>query len=106
MRNLSRTTRTNGEKLLFHVINRKKIQESCEFSKQRHVFKVEKKYLIVAFTENFVHYGTAPVDPRRPQNRWSNDYLRAHKGSRRMSRPLIQDSSVSVLFPRYKGNLT
>ena len=53
-----------------------------------------------------MHYGTAPVDPRRPQNRGSHDYLRAHKGSRRMSRPLIQDSSVSVLFPRYKGNLT
>ena len=45
------------------------------------------------------HYGTAPVDPRRPQNRGSHDYLRAHKGSRRMSRPLIQDSSVRVLFP-------
>ena len=41
-----------------------------------------------------------------PQNRGSHDYLRAHKGSRRMSRPLIQDSSVRVLFPRYKGNLT
>ena len=53
-----------------------------------------------------LHYGTAPVDPRRPQNRGSHDYLRAHKGSRRMSRPLIQDSSVRVLFPRYKGNLT
>jgi len=52
------------------------------------------------------HYGAAPVDPRRPQNRGSHDYLRAHKGSRRMSRPLIQDSSVSVLFPPYKGNLT
>ena len=52
------------------------------------------------------HYGTAPVDPCRPQNRRSHDYLRAHKGSRRMSRPLIQDSSVRVLFPRYKGNLT
>ena len=50
--------------------------------------------------------GTAPVDPCRPQNRGSHDYLRTHKGSRRMSRPLIQDSSVSVLFPRYKGNLT
>ena len=47
-----------------------------------------------------------PVDPCRPQNRGSHDYLRAHKGSRRMSRPLIQDSSVRVLFPRYKGNLT
>ena len=47
------------------------------------------------------HYGMAPVDPCRP-----HDYLGAHKGSRRMSRPLIQDSSVSVLFPRYKGNLT
>ena len=45
------------------------------------------------------HYGMAPVDPCRPQNRGSHDYLRAHKGSRRMSRPLIQDSSVSVLFP-------
>ena len=52
------------------------------------------------------HYGTAPVDPRCPQNRGSHDYLHAHKGSRRMSRPLIQDSSVSVLFPQYKGNLT
>ena len=52
------------------------------------------------------HYGTAPVDTCRPQNRGSHDYLRAHKGSRRMSRPLIQDSSVRVLFPRYKGNLT
>ena len=52
------------------------------------------------------HYGTAPVDPCRPQNRGSHDYLRAHKGSRRMSRPLIQDSSVRVLFPRYKANLT
>ena len=52
------------------------------------------------------HYGTAPVDPCRPQNRGSHDYLRAYKGSRRMSRPLIQDSSVRVLFPRYKGNLT
>ena len=52
------------------------------------------------------HCGTAPVDPCRPQNRGSHDFLRAHKGSRRMSRPLIQDSSVSVLFPRYKGNLT
>ena len=52
------------------------------------------------------HYGTAPGDPCRPQNRGSHDYLRAHKGSRCMSRPLIQDSSVSVLFPRYKGNLT
>ena len=47
----------------------------------------------------FHHYGTAPVDPRRPQNRGSHDYLRAHKGSRRMSRPLIHDSSVRVLFP-------
>ena len=44
------------------------------------------------------------VDPCRPQNRGSHDYLRAHKGSRRMSRPLIQDSSASVLFLRYKGN--
>ena len=44
------------------------------------------------------HYGTAPVG--------SHDYLCAHKGNRRMSRPLIQDSSVSVLFRRYKGNLT
>ena len=52
------------------------------------------------------HYGTATVDPRRPQNRGSHDYLRVHKGSRRMSRPLIQDSSVNLLFPRYKGNLT
>ena len=52
------------------------------------------------------HYGTAPVDPCRPQNRGSHYYLRAHKGSRRMLRPLIQDSSVRVLFPRYKGNLT
>ena len=25
--------------------------------------------------------GTAPVDPCRPQNRGSHDYLRAHKGS-------------------------
>ena len=48
----------------------------------------------------------APIDPCRPQNRGSNDYLRAHKGSRCVTRPLIQDSSVSVLFPRYKGNLT
>ena len=53
-----------------------------------------------------LHYGTAPVDLCPPQNRGSHDYLRTHKGSRRMSRPLIQDSSVSVLFPRYKGNLT
>ena len=30
-----------------------KILESCGFSKQKHVFKVE-KYLKVAFTENFV----------------------------------------------------
>ena len=45
------------------------------------------------------HYGTAPVDPCRPQNRGSHHYLRAHKGSRRLSRPLIQDSSVRVLFP-------
>ena len=52
------------------------------------------------------HYGTAPVDPCSPQNRGSHDYLRAHKASRRMLRPLIQDSSVRVLFPRYKGNLT
>ena len=52
------------------------------------------------------HYGTAPVDPCRPQNRGSHDYLRAHKGSRRMPRPLIRDSSVRVLFPRYKGNLS
>ena len=52
-----------------------------------------------------LHYGTAPVDTCRAQNRGSHDYLRAHKGSRRMSRPLIQDSSVRVLFPRYKGNL-
>ena len=52
------------------------------------------------------HYGTAPVDTCRPQNCGSHDYLRAHKESRRMSRPLIQDSSVRVLFPRYKGNLT
>ena len=51
------------------------------------------------------HYGTAPVNPCRQQNRGSHDYLHAHKGSRPMSRPLIQDSSVSVLFPRYKGNL-
>ena len=48
-----------------------------------------------------LHYGTAPVDTCRAQNRGSHD-----KGSRRMSRPLIQDSSVRVLFPRYKGNLT
>ena len=52
------------------------------------------------------HYGTAPADPCRLQNRGSHDYLRTHKGSRRMSRPLIQDLSVSVLFLRYKGNLT
>ena len=52
-----------------------------------------------------LHYRTAPVDPCPPQNRGSHDYLRAHKGSRRMSPPLIQDSSVRVLFPRYKGNL-
>ena len=51
------------------------------------------------------HYRMAPVDPCCPQNRRSHDYLHAHKGSRRMSHPLIQDSSVSVLFPRYKGNL-
>ena len=39
--------------------------------------------------------------------RGSHDYLRAHKGSRRMSRPFIQkDPSVRVLFPRYKINLT
>ena len=36
-----------------------------------------------------LHYGTAPVDTCRAQNRGSHDYLRAHKGSRRMSRPLI-----------------
>ena len=41
-----------------------------------------------------------------PTNRGSHDYLHTHKGSRRMLRPLIQESSVSVLFPRYKGNLT
>ena len=52
------------------------------------------------------HSGTAPVDPCHPQHRGSHDYLRAHKGSRRMSRPSIQDPSVSVLFPRHKGNLT
>ena len=52
------------------------------------------------------HYGTAPVDPCPLQNRGSHHYLRAHKGSRRLSRPLIQDSSVRVLFPWYKGNLT
>ena len=52
------------------------------------------------------HYRTAPVDPRRLHYRGSHDYLCAHKGSRRMSRPLIQDLSVSVLFPQYKGNLT
>ena len=52
------------------------------------------------------HYGMAPVDPCRPQNSGSHDYLRTHKGSRRVSRPLIQDPSVRVLFPRYKGNLT
>ena len=63
-------------------------------------------YIVFQIIIIFLHYGTAPVDPRRPQNRGSHDYLRAHKGSRRMSRPLIQDSSVSVLFPRYKGNLT
>ena len=40
------------------------------------------------------HYETAPADPRRPQNRGSHDYLRAHKGSRRMSRPLIQETQV------------
>ena len=33
--------------------------------------------------------------------RGSHDYLRAHKGSRRMSRPLIQGSSVRALFSRY-----
>ena len=44
----------------------------------------------------YIHYGTAPVDPCRPQNRGSHDYLRAHKGSQRMSHPLIQDSSVRV----------
>ena len=48
------------------------------------------------------HYGTAPVDLCRPQNHRSHDYLRAYKGSRRMSHPLIQDSSVGI----YKGNLT
>ena len=52
------------------------------------------------------HYGTAPVDPCHPQSRGSHHYLRAHKGSRRLSCPLIQDSSVRVLFPWYKGNLT
>ena len=52
------------------------------------------------------HYGMAPVDPCHPQNSGSHDYLRTHKGSRRVSRPLIQDPSVRVLFPRYKGNLT
>ena len=51
------------------------------------------------FKNVFVHYGTAPVDPCRPQNRGSHHYLRAHKGSRRSSCPLIQDSSVRVLFP-------
>ena len=40
------------------------------------------------------------------RNGASHDYLRAHKGSRCISRPLIQDSSVRVLFSRYKGNLT
>ena len=50
-------------------------------------------------TSYLQHYGTVPVDPCRPQNRGSHDYLQAHKGSRGMSRPLIQDSSVSVLFP-------
>ena len=53
-----------------------------------------------------IHCGTAPVDPCRPQNHGSHDYLRVHKGSRRTSRPLIQYSSVRVFFPRYKGNLT
>ena len=53
-----------------------------------------------------LHYGTVPVDPRHLENHGFHDYLRTHKGSRRMSLPLIQDSSVSVLFPRYKGNLT
>ena len=65
-----------------------------------------KLVLINTVAQTYIHYGTAPVDPCRPQNRGSHDYLRAHKGSRRMSRPLIQDSSVRVLFPRYKGNLT
>ena len=52
------------------------------------------------------HSGTGPVGQCRPQNLGSHDYLRAHKGSRRMSRPLIEDSSVNALFPRHKGNLT
>ena len=62
--------------------------------------------VLVHVVQSACYYGTAPVDPCRPQNRGSHDYLRAHKGSRRMSRPLVQDSSVNVLFPRCKGNLT
>ena len=65
-----------------------------------------KLVLINTVAQTYIHYGTAPVDPCRLQNRGSHHYLRAHKGSRRMSRPLIQDPSVRVLFPRYKGNLT
>ena len=65
-----------------------------------------KRFLKICLVCVFTHYGTSPVDPCRPQNRGFHDYLRAHKGSRRMSRPLIQDSSVRVLSPRYKGNLT
>ena len=61
--------------------------------------------IIVKSVGKVAHYGTAPVDPCSPQNRGSHDYLRAHKGNRRMARPLIQDSSVSVLNPRNKGNL-
>ena len=65
----------------FEVKSNAKIEEGSTFSSD------EKDVIIT-------HYGTAPVDPCRPQNRGSHDYLRAHKGSRRMSRPLIQDSSA------------
>ena len=48
----------------------------------------------IDYTVRKEHYGMAPIDPRRPQNRGSHDCLRAHKESRRMSPPLIEDSSV------------
>ena len=52
MRNLSRTTRTNGENLLFHVINRKKYEKAVNFPSKDMSLRW-KKYLKVAFTENF-----------------------------------------------------
>ena len=49
------------------------------------------------------HYGTTPVDLCCLQKHKSHDYLRTHKGCRRMLVLWFKTEVLSVLFPWYKG---